>query len=226
MNKKEIIREILGRELTVQGYEYVSDDESYVFRKWEAEILKEFVIGDIYQKSIRIDFMTNVNMGVDATKWVDRNKCRVNELGFLCVLPTDVSTPEMEKEFYENREQLIEQGVKLLGIEGMTGANRIHVIIEKLKELQNKTFQDAISELILLSAVWGSVYCEMTHGEWRFDGTRTKIVNESSIEGCPLKVMISIWKGSTYEVLINNCVYAEMQHNLIREERTKRKPKK
>lgn len=66
----------------------------------------------------------------------------------------------------------------------------------------------------------------MAHGEWRFDGTRTKIVNESSIEGCPLKVMISIWKGSTYEVLINNCVYAEMQHNLIREERTKDKTKR
>ncbi|MDD6626867.1 MAG: hypothetical protein PUF03_01290 [Lachnospiraceae bacterium] len=82
MNKKEIIREILGREFTMQGYEYVSDDESYVFRKWEAEILKEIVIRDIYQKSIRIDFMTNVHMGVDATKWVDRNKCRVNELGF------------------------------------------------------------------------------------------------------------------------------------------------
>ncbi len=35
MNKKEIIREILGEELAEQGYEYVYDDESYVFRKWE-----------------------------------------------------------------------------------------------------------------------------------------------------------------------------------------------
>lgn len=255
MNKKEIIREILGKELTEQGYEYVYDDESYVFRKWEGNILKEIAIGDIYQKSIKIDFITNVNTGVDATKWVDRNKCRVNELGFcdydneeefrqiileakrimeqyseevfkeICVLPTDVSTPEMEKEFYENREQLIEQGIKLLKMEGMTGVNRIYVIIEKLKELQNKTFEDAISDLILLSAVWGSIYCEMAHGEWQFDGTSTTIVNVSRFKGYPLEDMISIWKGSAYEVLINNCVYAEQQYNLIMEERTKGKTK-
>lgn len=45
MNKR-IIREILGEELTAQGYEYVPDGESHVFRKWEGNILKDIVIGD------------------------------------------------------------------------------------------------------------------------------------------------------------------------------------
>lgn len=257
MNKKEIIREILGEELAEQGYEYVYDDESYVFRKWEGNILKEIVIGDIYQKSIKIDFITNVNAGIDATKWVDRNKCRVNELGFcdydneeefrqiiletkriieqyseevfkeICVLPTDVSTPEMEKEFYENREQLIEQGIKLLGMEGMTGVNRIYVIIEKLKELQNKTFEEAISDLTLLSAVWGSIYCEMAHGEWQFDGEAALIKNKYLPDNYPLKSMISTWKGSTYELLVSDCVYGEKQYNFWMErEKTKGKTKR
>ena len=149
MNKKEIIQEILGEDLITQGYEYVTDDEAYVFRKREGKVQLSFSISDIYKKSLKIWFGSNIHMSVDATKWVDRNKCRVNVLGFcdydnesefreiileakriyeqygeetfkeLSVLPVDVSTPEMEQELYEKREELNEQGIKLLGIEGV-----------------------------------------------------------------------------------------------------------
>ena len=243
MNKKEIIQEILGEDLFAQGYEYVTDDEEYVFRKREGRVQVSFWISDIYKKSLKIWFGSNIHMSIDATKWVDRNKCRINVLGFcdydnesefreiileakriyeqygeetfqeLSVLPVDVSTPEMEQELYEKREELNEQGIKLLGIEGVTGLERIYVIIEKLKELQNKPFQEVISDLMVLSAVYGSIYCEMTHGEWLFDGERVLIKQKFSISCYPLKFMIKRWKNGQYQFFISECEYAETQYN-------------
>ena len=89
----------------------------------------------------------------------------------------DNSTPEMEKKLYENREQLTKDGIQYLGIEGTVGMKQVQMIVEKVKELHGKPFEDVISDLIMLSAVYGSIYCETSHGEWEFDGTIVSIVD-------------------------------------------------
>ena len=84
--------------------------------------------------------------------------------------------------------------------------------------MQNKPFQDVISDLMILSAVYGSIYCEMAHGEWQFDGEYTVIrsiykKNRVLNKLRPLANMIVIWKGSQYETLVSDCEYAEMKYN-------------
>lgn len=123
--------------------------------------------------------MTNVKGPVDATAWVDKSICNINDMKLceynneeefrtiileakrifeqygdeifqeLSISPKDISTPEMEKELYENRERLIKEGIRLLDIEGMIGLKRIHIIVEKIRELENKPFQMIISDLIM-----------------------------------------------------------------------------
>lgn len=126
----------------------------------------------------------------------------------------DDSTPEMERELYENREQLIKEGIRFLGIDGIIGLKRVHMIVEKIKELQDTPFQSVISDLIMLSAVYGSIYCEISHGEWQFDGKMVSISNdELFLRTHPLKEIIHAWEAPQYELLTSKCTFADKKYN-------------
>lgn len=126
----------------------------------------------------------------------------------------DDSTPEMEKELYENRERLTKEGIQLLGIEGALGLEQVHMIVEKAKELHDKPFQEVISDLILLSAVYGSIYCEISHGEWQFDGKQVTVRNnELFLRIRPLKEMIHTWEAPQYELITSYCIFADKKYN-------------
>lgn len=126
----------------------------------------------------------------------------------------DNSTPEMEKGLYENREQLIKDGMQFLGIEGVIGLEQVRMIVEKVKELQDKPFQEVVSDLILLSAVYGSIYCGTSHGEWKFDGEKVSIVNKKLfLIVKPLKEMIFTWESPEYEHLTDLCDFAWKKYN-------------
>ncbi|MCM1267222.1 MAG: hypothetical protein NC302_04890 [Bacteroidales bacterium] len=117
----------------------------------------------------------------------------------------DDSTPEMEKELYENRERLTKEGIQLLGIKGTESLEeQIRMIVEKVKELRDKPFQEAISDLLRLSAVYGNIYCEAVDGEWKFDGRMTVVATkkESLLKVYPLKTAIIYeWEFPQNEVL-------------------------
>ena len=125
------------------------------------------------------------------------------------------STPEMEKELYENREQLTKDGIQLLGIEGsVSQEQQLRMIVEKVKKLHDKPFQEVISDLILLSAVYGSIYCEISHGEWQFDGRWVTICNnELFLHTRPLKEIIYTWETPQYESLTSYCTFADKKYN-------------
>lgn len=126
----------------------------------------------------------------------------------------DDSTPEMEKELYENREQLTKDGMHFLSIEGTGGLEQVRIIVEKVKELHDKPFEDVISDLIMLSAVYGSIYCETSHGEWKFDGEWVSIVNEKLfLRVKPLKEMIFTWESPEHEHLTDLCEFAWKKNN-------------
>ena len=129
----------------------------------------------------------------------------------------DDSTPEMEKELFENREQLIKDGIQYLGIEGTVGMKQVQMIVEKVKELHGKPFEDVISDLIMLSAVYGRIYCETSHGEWEFDGTIVSIVDKKTfLLVQPLKEMIFAWTSPEKENLTTFCELAWKKHNHYR----------
>lgn len=246
MNKKKIVKEIFSECPMAKDYKfYVDEDGDFHFIKEKNDIIKDFLIQDVYSKHLRIAFMTDVNETAYVTDWVDKNICNIdpgwgcvykNEEDFRAIVleakrifeeysedmfqklsippERDDSTPEMERELYENREQLIKDGIRFLGIEGMSDLKRLHMIVEKLKELQDKPFQSVISDLIMLSAVYGSIYCEMSHGEWQFDGKMVSISNkELLLSTQPLKEIIYTWAYPQCVDLISRCTLADKKYN-------------
>lgn len=126
----------------------------------------------------------------------------------------DDSTPEMERELYENREQLARDGIQYLGIEGTLGLEQVRMIVEKVKELHGKPFEDVISDLIMLSAVYGSIYSEISHGKWKFEGEWVSIVDKKTFFRVePLKEMIFAWTFPEKENLTTFCELAWKKHN-------------
>lgn len=125
----------------------------------------------------------------------------------------DDSTPEMERELYENRERLTKEGIQLLGIEGAIGLEQVHMIVKKTNELHDKPFQKVISDLILLSAVYGSIYCEISHGEWQFDGKQVTVRNnELFLRIRPLKEIIHAWENPQHELITSKCTFADKKY--------------
>lgn len=107
-------------------------------------------------------------------------------------------------------------GIQLLGIEGPVGLEQqLRMIVEKVKELHDKPFQEVISDLILLSAVYGSIYCEISGGEWKFDGVMVSVIKKRPpLSVSPLKEMIYTWKFPENQNITVSCALA--LHELVR----------
>lgn len=224
----------------------VNEYGDFNFKTEKDGIKKMFKIQNVYDTYLRIAFLTNVRGTEYATDLVDKSICSIepgwgcvykNEEEFraivleakrifeehgeeifhkLSIPPEDNSTPEMEKELYENRERLKKDGIQLLGIEGSVGLEQqLRMIVEKVKELHDKPFQEVISDLILLSAVYGSIYCEVSDGEWKFDGVMVSVIKKRPpLSVSPLKEMIYTWKFPENQNITVSCALA--LHELVR----------
>lgn len=219
---------------------YTDEYGDFNFEKGKDNIEKIFMIQNVYDTYLRIAFLTNVRGTEYVTELVDKSRCSFepgwgceykNEKEFriivleakrifeeyseemfskLSVPPEDNSTPEMERELYENREQFTKDGIKLLGIEEVVGPEQqLCMIVEKVKELHDKPFQEIISDLIPLSAVYGSIYCELLDGEWKFDGTMVSVVKRKSfLRTNPLKEVVYAWEFPEHQNLTGSCTLA------------------
>lgn len=196
MKRAKIIKESLYDYLTEKGYSYISDRNTWVFRKKEGELEKEIVIHDMYGAAVKFDFGTTVG-GTDGIPYMDKNAVRINSLGFceyeneeefraiIAEIKKVIVTQgkeifeeisviseeqrlnwEMQKQLFENHEQYIEKGRTYLGIKEEKGEELLNLIIERLKSLQGKSLQEVEEELFMLSAVYGQLYVEEFEGEW------------------------------------------------------------
>ena len=226
MKRAQIIKDSLYDYLKERGYSYISERDTWVFRKEEEEIRKEIVIHDMYNYAVRFDFATTVG-GKEGIPYMDSSKVRLNDEGF-CeyqneeefriiideikrVIVTkeeeifsDISVIseeqrlewEMQKQLFENHVQLIEQGKIFLGIKEENNETRLKMIIEKLKKLQGKTFSEINKELLILSAVFGEVYVEEFEGEWQYCNQCCGIKSKG-VYHAPLNEVILYWEENS-----------------------------
>ncbi len=196
MKRAKIIKESLYDYLTEKGYTYISERNTWVFRKEEGELKKDIVIHDMYGAAVKFDFGTTVG-STDGIPYMDKSAVRINSLGFceyeneeefraivaeikkviikhgkkifeeISVISEEQRLEwEMEEQFFENHEQYIERGRTYLGITEEKGEELLNLIIERLKELQGKSLQEVREELFMLSAIYGQIYVEEFEGEW------------------------------------------------------------
>ena len=246
MKKTQIIKDSLYDYLKERGYSYISERDTWVFRKEEEEIRKEIVIHDIYGEALRFDFSTNVG-GTEGNPFIDKSKVKfnvfeeceyqneqefrviINEIKEVIVskgeeIFADISVIsdeqrlawEMEKQLFENYEQLIEKGRKLLEIENETNEEKLEMIIEQLKIMQGKKLQEVREELLMVSAVYGLIYEEEFEGKLEHSQKECKIKCKGNVFVFPLVKIILYWEyndEASYKNMINRYQYDKNKYN-------------
>ena len=229
MTKTQIIKDSLYDYLKERGYSYISERDTWVFRKEEEEIRKEIVIHDMYNYAVRFDFATTVG-GKEGIPYMDSSKVRLNDEGFceyqneeefriiideikrvivtkgeeifgeISVISDEKRLRwEMEKQFFENYKKLTEQGSVFLGIKNENGEEKIRLVIKQLKEIAGKNIQEVKEEIFMLAAVYGNVYEKEFEGKWEFNQRLCKIACEGNIIIYPLKRTIFFWNSNNDE---------------------------
>jgi len=226
MKRAKILKESLYDYLTEKGYTYISERNTWVFRKEEGELKKDIVIHDMYGAAVKFDFGTTVG-STDGIPYMDKSAVRINSLGFceyeneeefraiiaeikkvivahgkeifegISVISKEQRLNwEMQKQLFENHEQYIEKGRTYLGIKKEKGEELLNLIIERIKSLQGKSLQEVKEELFMLSAIYGQLYVEEFEGEWVYVYKRCGI--ESKAMYCvPLTKIKLTWEQNS-----------------------------
>ena len=121
-----------------------------------------------------------------------------------------IPTPELQKQLFDNHEELINKGKKILSIENRQGREKLEVLVEHLEGTRKtKTFQEFKDELVMLSAVYGEICREQSQGKW----TYRKNIEACCIEGkmhmimSPLNIVFGAWGDGDYYNL-HQCYYS------------------
>ena len=250
MRRAQIIKDSLYDYLSEKGYSYISDRNIWVFRKEEGEITKEIAIYDMYGEAVDFDFRTTVGgaegipyMDSSKVRLNDQGFCEYrNEEEFRILIDeikriivtrgeeifNEISviseeqrlTWEMEKELFDNHEQLIEKGKIFFGIENETGEEKIDMIIAKLKSIKGKSLQEVREELLMLSAVYGQMYEEKFEGKWVY---YNRYCGVDCISNNTLFPMLSLELDidETYKLMINKYQYTLNEYNRFLNQRKK-----
>ena len=254
MRRAQIIKDSLYDYLSEIGYSYISDRNIWVFRKEEGEITKEIAIYDMYGEAVDFDFRTTVGgaegipyMDSSKVRLNDQGFCDYrNEEEFRILIDeikriimtrgeeifNEISviseeqrlTWDMEKEFFESYEQLIESGSTFLKIKNETGEEKLKIIIEQLKKLHGKSVQEVRKELLMLAALYGQIYMEEFEGEWKYIN-RYCVMDYKGGKFRPLEELILYWKcndDEKYKIIISNYFYYRDVYNASLKQRKSR----
>lgn len=224
-------------------YEYdITDGETWIFKKIDGDLEKRIDIHDTANIGISFWFSVYGYGQQDGMRWISKSRINEfdhcdykNEKEFESLIEEikDVimqhadevleniggtfeereAARNIEKKLYREHEQLAEEGEKLLKIENETDMQKIYVLIEYLKKLQERDYQAVFDEIFIISAIYGEIYREITNGKWELscDGTcMCMVVAPKCIDIAPFKTIKLAWEHHDYETLISKIRYAEL----------------
>lgn len=125
---------------------------------------------------------------------------------------SDSTAMRMQRELYNRNYEWTEKGKELLGIKEWEGLHNIKQVCERLAYInENLSFKEAEQELLALSAVYGELFRQVSHGDWRYNRrSETCIIEGEGIGTFPLSdVVLAAWRTENYQMLVNRYLYAE-----------------
>lgn len=113
-----------------------------------------------------------------------------------------IPTPELQKQLFDNYEELASKGEELLDIKNRQGKGRITALINRLRWTgRTKTFQEVKDELVMLSAVFGEICREQSKGEWVYQRNCCYVKIKKSELMLPLNLVFMAWESNDFRNL-------------------------
>ena len=157
-----------------------------ILRFWEYDNQEEFVnILGIYVKALE-------DKGIEALFEISQSSAEIKP------------TPEMNRYLYDNHISLAQKyrlklEISPKQIEPTEAAN---IIWREMEKLQNRSFEEALPDLIGLAAVSGAVMIECLGGEWEWqEANRVAMVKLPKLGMNPLSLIIYGWRDSRNMVM-------------------------
>lgn len=115
-----------------------------------------------------------------------------------------IPTSELQKQLFENHDELAIQGKNLLNIENKQGREKIEALTKRLEwTRKTKTFQEVKDELVMLSAIYGTICQEVSQGEWIYQNNSCYVINKKNTKIPPLNLIFMAWDREDYRGLNN-----------------------
>ncbi len=224
MERKKIVKEILGTELTKLGFVY--EKGSYVRRKngikqsievgeerYARKRAKMYFYANAYgQKPVELeDFVPGILQ--ESWEYETDEEYRaiiqqfkewtltygLEQLEKMSIPTTEERPkPETNRYLYEHHEELNREYLKKMGMEGVEAPDVLFALQDEMEKLQRLPFKEVEQILVGLAAVYGHCMCLLGKGTWYWNEERQSClidnVGESGILEYPLLSLISSYQ--------------------------------